>query len=79
MAVIIYRFDEAVLYPNASYYADVILEHAKLHTRSGQNFAEVKPGDRPWNDPGPSRWAKAAVDDGQVCCDFTNTALLSLT
>ncbi|KAL8286568.1 hypothetical protein RQP46_004585 [Phenoliferia psychrophenolica] len=65
--VIIYRFSEAVLYPNASYYSDVILAYAKKHTRSGQNFEEVKAGDRPWNDPGPSRFAKSEpVAEGQL-------------
>ncbi|KAK4705285.1 solute carrier family 26 (sodium-independent sulfate anion transporter), member 11, partial [Phenoliferia sp. Uapishka_3] len=59
--VIIYRFDEAFLYPNASYYADVILEYAKEHTRTGQDYANGKAGDRPWNDPAPSRWAKKEV------------------
>ena len=65
--VIIYRFDEAVLYPNASYYSDVILAYAKEHTRSGRNYEEVKSGDRPWNDPGPSRWKQEpAAADGQL-------------
>ncbi|KAK4706104.1 solute carrier family 26 (sodium-independent sulfate anion transporter), member 11, partial [Phenoliferia sp. Uapishka_3] len=59
--VIIYRFDEAFLYPNASYYSDVILAYAKEHTRSGQDYTAGTPGDRPWNDPAPSRWAKQEV------------------
>ncbi|KAI5476103.1 sulfate permease [Pseudohyphozyma bogoriensis] len=63
--VIIFRFEEALLYPNSSYYSDIILDYAKLHTRSGRDYSLVKPGDRPWNDPGPSRWSKAPkVDPG---------------
>ncbi|KAM0754884.1 sulfate permease [Meredithblackwellia eburnea MCA 4105] len=56
--IIIFRFDEAVLYPNASFYSDTILEYAREHTRHGQNFDNVAPGDRPWNDPGPLRRGK---------------------
>lgn len=59
--VIIYRFDEAFLFPNASYYSDIILAHAKLHTRRGQDWAYTKKGDRPWNDPGPSIFSKERV------------------
>lgn len=47
--VIIYRFDEAFLYPNASYYSDIILAYAKEHTRRGRDYEYIKKGDRPWN------------------------------
>lgn len=51
--VFIYRFEEAFTYPNCSHLADLILDHAKEHTRPGKPLALGKPGDRPWNDPGP--------------------------
>ena len=35
---------------------DIIVEYAKQHTRAGQDYSTGKPGDRPWNDPAPSRW-----------------------
>lgn len=57
--VIIYRFDEAFLYVNAAYYTDLIAEYARETTRSGTLQTSEKAGDRPWNDPGPSRWNKS--------------------
>ncbi|GAA5852562.1 hypothetical protein JCM8547_002544 [Rhodosporidiobolus lusitaniae] len=56
--VIVFRFEESFLYPNASWYADVILDYAKKHTRPGQTLAYTAKGDRPWNDPGPAPWAR---------------------
>ncbi|ORY91614.1 putative sulfate permease [Leucosporidium creatinivorum] len=56
--VIVFRLEEAFLYPNASRYVDQVEEYAKLHTRSGQDYSLVSPGDRPWNDPGPNHWQR---------------------
>jgi len=81
--VIVYRFEESFLFPNASFCtssltfpghalfpsltsliaplhpdADVILDFAKKHTRSGHNYDGVPTGDRPWNDPGELPWRK---------------------
>ncbi|GAA6010475.1 hypothetical protein JCM11491_006956 [Sporobolomyces phaffii] len=67
--VIVFRFEESFLYPNAAFYADVVLEYAKDNTRSGQNLDDST--DRPWNDPGPHPWLmrrradKASPDDEQ--------------
>ncbi|BGP38822.1 Sulfate permease 2 [Rhodotorula kratochvilovae] len=57
--VIVYRFEESFLFPNASFYADLILEYAQKHTRAGQTFENVSTGDRPWNNPGPLPWRKS--------------------
>lgn len=57
-ASVLRSFEESFLYPNASFYADVVLSYAKQHTRSGQNFEYLDKGDRPWNDPGPSPWGR---------------------
>ncbi|GAA5975756.1 hypothetical protein JCM10908_005271 [Rhodotorula pacifica] len=54
--VIVFRFEESFIYPNASMYADMILDYAQKHTRTGQDFEGVKRGDRPWNNPGPLPW-----------------------
>ncbi len=51
--VLIYRFEEAVLYPNASHTADLLIDKAKEETRPGNSNRYAKRGDRPWNDPGP--------------------------
>ncbi|CAO1623438.1 unnamed protein product [Parajaminaea phylloscopi] len=60
--VLIYRFEEAFTYPNASGLADSIIEHAKESTRPGTANNSRKPGDRPWNDPGPvNPWLAKAV------------------
>ncbi|GAA6058666.1 hypothetical protein JCM10212_004077 [Sporobolomyces blumeae] len=54
--VIVFRFEESFLYPNAAFYADIVLDYAKEHTRSGQSFEIGQ--DRPWNDPGPHPWTR---------------------
>lgn len=56
--IIVFRLEEAFLYPNASRYVDQIQDYAREHTRSGQNYTLIAPGDRPWNDPGPNRWQR---------------------
>jgi len=57
--VLVYRPDESVLYPNVSWYCDVIADTVRAQFRSGVDYSLGRPGDRPWNDPGPSRWHKA--------------------
>ncbi|KAN0061303.1 Sulfate permease 2 [Thecaphora frezii] len=51
--VLIYRFEESFTYPNASHLADILIDKAKAETRPGRPLDYAKPGDRPWNDPGP--------------------------
>lgn len=53
--VIIYRFEESFLYPNASYINQAIIDHVKARTRRGKDMSGVKLGDRNWNDPGPKK------------------------
>lgn len=53
--IIIYRFEESFLYPNASYINDRLVERVKLLTRRGKDMSNVPKGDRPWNDPGPKK------------------------
>lgn len=60
--VIVYRFEESFIYPNASLANGVLVDHIKATTRRGKDMSKVKPSDRPWNDPGP-RPGVAAVDD----------------
>ncbi|KAI1790789.1 sulfate permease [Ganoderma leucocontextum] len=51
--VIVYRFEESVLYPNTSLLNDALVDHVKKHTRRGIDMSQIRLSDRPWNDPGP--------------------------
>lgn len=68
--VLIYRFEEAYLYPNASHLADLLIDRAKLLTRPGRSLNYSNPGARPWNDPGPvnpvlrKAWARVKGQSG---------------
>ncbi|KAL7411309.1 sulfate permease [Mrakia frigida] len=59
--VVIYRFEESFIYPNASYHNSALVDYIKLNTRRGKEAAATKLGDRPWNDCGPNRWSKKAI------------------
>lgn len=51
----IYRFSEGFNYPNANHYLDYLSEYIFQHTRRTNPHSWGKPGDRPWNNPGPRR------------------------
>ncbi|KAJ7134977.1 sulfate transporter family-domain-containing protein [Mycena crocata] len=53
--VIVYRFEESAIFPNASNLNAELTSHVKKHMRRGKDMTNVSMGDRPWNDPGPSR------------------------
>lgn len=53
--VFIYRFSEGFNYPNANHYTDYLVEEIFKHTRRTNLATFSKPGDRPWNDPGPRK------------------------
>ncbi|KAI0023404.1 sulfate permease 2 [Xylariomycetidae sp. FL0641] len=53
--VFVYRFSESVNYLNIAHYMDDLVAHIQQHTRRTTLHAYAKPGDRPWNDPGPRR------------------------
>ncbi|KAB5580709.1 sulfate permease [Coniochaeta sp. 2T2.1] len=72
--VFIYRFQEGFNYPNASHTLEYLTDYIFKHTRRTNLAQYDRPGDRPWNDPGPSRKerqaAKAAgLDDGAAGVD----------
>ena len=48
--MLIFRFVEALTYPNASRINDRIVDFAKEHTRPGMIIQYKKLGDRPWNE-----------------------------
>lgn len=61
--VFIYRFAEGLIYPNASTTLTYMTDYIFEHTRKTNLTEFARPGDRPWNDPGPSKRAlkKAAA------------------
>ena len=59
--IFIYRFSEGFNYPNANHYLDQLTETIFSKTRRTNQSTYDRPGDRPWNDPGPRR-GKSASD-----------------
>ncbi|KIJ98420.1 hypothetical protein K443DRAFT_9159 [Laccaria amethystina LaAM-08-1] len=53
--VLIYKFEESYVYPNAHIVYTAIVDYVKANLRRGKDMSNVKLGDRPWNDPGPRR------------------------
>ncbi|KAK3693548.1 sulfate transporter family-domain-containing protein [Podospora appendiculata] len=58
--VFIYRFSEGFNYPSASHTLEYMTDYIFKHTRRTNATHFDRPGDRPWNDPGPSRRALKA-------------------
>ncbi|KAL7275907.1 hypothetical protein RUND412_001126 [Rhizina undulata] len=59
--IFIYRFSEGFIYSNASHYTDHLVAHIFAHTRRTNPSHYAEPGDRPWNDPGPSKKETANI------------------
>ncbi|KAK2765332.1 Sulfate permease 2 [Arachnomyces sp. PD_36] len=53
--VFIYRFSEGFNYPNANHYLDYLVSTIYKTTRRTNPDSWGRPGDRPWNNPGPRR------------------------
>jgi sodium-independent sulfate anion transporter 11 len=53
--IFIYRFSEGFNYTNASHSLEYMTEYIFAHTCRTSPAHFGRPGDRPWNDPGPSR------------------------
>lgn len=51
--VIVYRYEESVIYPNSSIFNSALVDYVKQHTRRGKDMSGIRQSDRPWNDPGP--------------------------
>lgn len=69
--VFIYRFSEGFSYPNASVTLEYMTDYIFERTRKTNMQEFSRPGDRPWNDPGPSRRAlkKAAAANVNIHAD----------
>ncbi|KUJ22430.1 putative sulfate permease 2 [Mollisia scopiformis] len=82
--VFIYRFSEGFNYPNANHYLDQLTAHIFANTRRTNLDHYGRPGDRPWNDPGPRR-GKAADDHPErptlkaVILDFSSVNNVDIT
>ncbi|KAE8452139.1 hypothetical protein EG329_001606 [Mollisiaceae sp. DMI_Dod_QoI] len=82
--VFIYRFSEGFNYPNANHYLDQLTNHIFATTRRTNLDHYARPGDRPWNDPGPRR-GKAADDHPDrptlkaVILDFSSVNNVDIT
>ncbi|KAL4912031.1 sulfate transporter family-domain-containing protein [Aspergillus aurantiobrunneus] len=53
--IFIYRLSEGFNYPNANHYTDYLVDTIFKQTRRTNPFSYGKPGDRPWNNPGPRK------------------------
>ncbi|KAL2270886.1 hypothetical protein VTJ83DRAFT_257 [Remersonia thermophila] len=53
--IFIYRFTEGFNYTNASHTLGYMTDYVFANTRRTNPVSFDRPGDRPWNDPGPSR------------------------
>ncbi|KAJ3534828.1 hypothetical protein NM208_g7383 [Fusarium decemcellulare] len=60
--IFIYRFSEGFNYPNANAALDYLTEFIQSETRRSSPEAFERPGDRPWNNPGPRKSAKRPAD-----------------
>ncbi|KAF4342589.1 family sulfate permease [Fusarium beomiforme] len=66
--IFIYRFSEGLNYPNANSSLDYLAEFIQSNTQRSSPEAFERPGDRPWNNPGPRKSAKRPVHSDS---DFT--------
>lgn len=60
--IFIYRFTELFNYPNATHYMEDLSHTIFRETRRTNPFSYARPGDRPWNDPGPKKGQEEAID-----------------
>ncbi|KAG9250007.1 sulfate transporter family-domain-containing protein [Emericellopsis atlantica] len=57
--IFIYRFAEGFNYPNANSTLDYLADYIHARTRRTSVETFERPGDRPWNNPGPRKSAKS--------------------
>lgn len=60
--VFIYRFSEGFNYPNANFSLDYLTDFIFANTRRTSAESFGRPGDRPWNNPGPRKTSKSRED-----------------
>lgn len=85
--VFIYRFSEGFNYPNANFSLDYLTDFIYARTRRTSVETFERRGDRPWNNPGPRKSAKArAVPEDElpptlkaVILDFSSVNNVDIT
>ncbi|KAF2468111.1 sulfate permease [Lindgomyces ingoldianus] len=82
--IFIYRFSEGFNYPNANQYLDQLVDTIFKKTRRTNPATYGKPGDRPWNDPGPRRGKEVDPTDHRptlkaVILDFSSVNNVDIT
>ncbi len=63
--IFIYRFSEGFNYPNASHTLEYLTSYVFAHTRRTNLAHYPRIGDRPWNDPGPTRRQLKQIERGE--------------
>jgi sodium-independent sulfate anion transporter 11 len=82
--IFIYRFSEGFNYPNANHYLDQLTEIVFAKTRRTNQATYNRPGDRPWNEPGPRRGKESQTEDERptlkaIILDFSSVNNVDLT
>ncbi|KAI9711393.1 MAG: Sulfate permease 2 [Chrysothrix sp. TS-e1954] len=83
--VFIFRFSEGFNYPNASHYFDHFVATIFRETRRTDTQSILRPGDRPWNEPGPRKGKEAEYIDYKkptlkaVILDFSSVNNVDVT
>ncbi|KAK4498776.1 hypothetical protein PRZ48_009286 [Zasmidium cellare] len=81
--IFIYRFSEGFNYPNANHYLDHLVSTIFKETKRTNPHTYPRPGDRPWNDPGPKKGKEVEVDNRPtlkaVILDFSSVNNVDLT
>lgn len=67
--IFIYRFSEGFNYPNANYTLEYMVEEIFKQTRRTNLTSYPRPGDRPWNDPGPTKRQLKKAAAGEINLD----------
>lgn len=82
--IFIYRFSEGFNYPNANHYLDQLTNTIFAQTRRTNPNSWARPGDRPWNNPGPRKGQAEEVDDHKptlkaIILDFSSVNNVDIT
>ncbi|KAI9794192.1 MAG: Sulfate permease 2 [Peltula sp. TS41687] len=82
--IFIYRFSEGFNFPNANHYLDNLTSTISKETRRTNASTFLRPGDRPWNDPGPRRGRAAKTDSHlptlqAIVLDFSSVNNVDIT
>ncbi|KAF2682793.1 sulfate permease-like protein [Lentithecium fluviatile CBS 122367] len=82
--IFIYRFAEGFIYPNANHHLDLLVTTIFSKTRRTNPATYGRPGDRPWNDPGPRKGKEVDPTDHRptlkaIILDFSTVNHVDLT